>query len=38
MLPGQRPSLVTSHAGDHVGVWLLDGSHRLASARLTFAR
>jgi acyl-ACP thioesterase len=38
ILPGQWPSLVTSHAGDHVGVWLLDGADRLASARLTFGR
>jgi acyl-ACP thioesterase len=38
ILPGQRPSLVTGHADDHVGVWLLDGTRRLASARLTFAR
>jgi acyl-ACP thioesterase len=38
ILPGQRPSLVISHAGDHAGVWLLDGADRLASARLTLAR
>jgi acyl-ACP thioesterase len=38
ILPGQRPSLVTGHANDHVGVWLLGGPGRLASARLTFGR
>jgi len=38
ILPGQRPSLVTSHADDHVGIWLLDGADRLASGRLTLAR
>jgi acyl-ACP thioesterase len=38
VLPGQRPSLVASHAGDHAGVWLVDGAHRLASARLTFVQ
>ena len=36
--PGQQPLLVTSHNSDHVGVWLLDGTHRLASARLILAR
>ena len=38
ILPSQRPGLVTSHEGDRVGVWLLDGAHRLASARLFFAQ
>jgi len=38
ILPGQQPRMVTSQAGDHLGVWLLDGAHRLASARLTFGR
>jgi acyl-ACP thioesterase len=38
ILPGQQPHLVTSQAPDHVGVWLLDGAHRLASAWLTFGR
>jgi acyl-ACP thioesterase len=38
ILPGQQPCLVTSHEGDQVGVWLLDGTHRLASARLTFSQ
>jgi acyl-ACP thioesterase len=38
ILPGQRPRLVTSHQGDQVGIWLLEGAHRLASARLTFAQ
>jgi acyl-ACP thioesterase len=38
ILPGQRPSLVASHTGDHVAIWLLDATGRLASARLTFAR
>jgi len=37
ILPGQQPLLVTSHNSDHVGAWLLDGAHRLASARLTLA-
>ena len=36
--PGQQPCVVTSYTGDHLGVWLLDGAHRLASARLTFGR
>jgi acyl-ACP thioesterase len=36
ILPGQHPRLVTSHKDDQVGVWLLDGAHQLASARLTF--
>jgi acyl-ACP thioesterase len=38
ILPGQQPCLVASHERDEVGVWLLDGAHRLASARLTFAQ
>jgi acyl-ACP thioesterase len=38
ILPGQQPRLVTSHNSDHAGAWLLDGAHRLASARLTFVR
>jgi acyl-ACP thioesterase len=38
ILPGQQPSLVTSHADDQAGIWLLDGAGRLASARLTFVR
>jgi hypothetical protein len=38
ILPSQRPGLVTSHEVDWVGVWLLDGAHRLASARLVFAQ
>jgi acyl-ACP thioesterase len=38
VLPGQEPRVVTSDAHDQVGVWLLDGEHRLASARLTFGR
>jgi acyl-ACP thioesterase len=38
ILPGQQPSLVTSHADGQAGIWLLDGADRLASARLTFAR
>jgi acyl-ACP thioesterase len=38
ILPGQQPHLVTSHERDQVGVWLLDGTHRLASARLTFSQ
>ena len=38
ILPGQQPCLVTSHERDETGVWLLDGAHRLASARLIFAR
>jgi acyl-ACP thioesterase len=37
ILPGQLPFLVTSHTGGHLGAWLLDGAHRLASARLGFA-
>jgi hypothetical protein len=38
ILPSQQPGLVTSHERDRVGVWLLDGAHRLASARLIFAQ
>jgi acyl-ACP thioesterase len=38
ILPGQQPRLVTSREGDQIGVWLLDGTHRLASARLTFSQ
>jgi acyl-ACP thioesterase len=38
VLPGQQPRVVTSDAHDQVGVWLLDGEHRLASARLTLGR
>jgi len=38
ILPGQQPRLVTSHERDQVGVWLLDGGHRLASARLVFGQ
>jgi len=38
ILPGQRPQVVTSHANSQVGVWLLDGAHRLASARLILAQ
>jgi hypothetical protein len=38
ILPGQQPCLVTSHEGDQIGVWLLDGTHRLASARLAFSQ
>jgi acyl-ACP thioesterase len=38
ILPGQQPCLVTGHERDQVGVWLLDGAHRLASARLTFSQ
>ncbi len=38
ILPGQQPPVVTSQIGEHLGVWLLDGAHRLASARLTFGR
>jgi hypothetical protein len=35
ILPGQQPRLVTGHQGDQVGIWLLDGNSRLASARPT---
>ena len=38
ILPGQQPCLVISHERDEVGVWLLDGAHRLASARIIFAQ
>ena len=38
ILPGQRPSLVTSHADGYVAIWLLDTTGRLASARLTLPR
>ena len=38
MLHGQQPRVVVSTAHDQVGVWLLDGGHRLASARLVFGR
>jgi acyl-ACP thioesterase len=38
ILPGQQPRLVTSSERDEAGVWLLDGAHRLASARLMFAQ
>ena len=38
ILPGQRPSLVISHADGQTRVWLMDGAGRLASAQLTFAR
>jgi acyl-ACP thioesterase len=38
ILPTQRPSLVTTRTDDQVGIWLLDGTDRLASARLTLAR
>jgi acyl-ACP thioesterase len=38
IMPGQEPHVVTSHAHDHVGIWLLDGKHRLASARLIFSQ
>ena len=38
IMPGQEPHVVTSHAHDHVGIWLLDGKHRLASARLVFSQ
>ena len=38
ILPGQQPRVVTSSAHDQADVWLLDGEHRLASARLTFGR
>ena len=35
ILPGQRPSLVTTRTSDHLAIWLLDATDRLASARLT---
>ena len=38
ILPGRQPQLVTSHEPGQIGVWLLDGTHRLASARLIFAQ
>ncbi|HUZ38033.1 MAG TPA: acyl-ACP thioesterase domain-containing protein [Streptosporangiaceae bacterium] len=38
MLPGHEPSLVSSPAPGELSVWLLDGPHRLASARLALRR
>ncbi len=35
ILPGHDPRLVTSRAGDDLWVWLLNGTQRLASARLS---
>ena len=35
ILPGHQPRLVTSHTPDQLSCWLLDGSQRLASARLS---
>jgi acyl-ACP thioesterase len=34
ILPGHDPSLVACHEGDQLCCWLMDGGHRLASARL----
>lgn len=36
VLPGHQPRLATSNSGDQAWLWLLAGSQRLASARLTF--
>jgi acyl-ACP thioesterase len=36
VLPGHQPRLASAHAGDQIWLWLLDGPHRLASARLAF--
>lgn len=38
ILPGREPRLVTSRADDQAWVWLLDGTQRLASARLIFGQ
>jgi acyl-ACP thioesterase len=38
ILPGQEPHLVISHTDDQVRAWLVDGTQRLASARLIFGR
>ena len=37
ILPGHDPRLVVSRQPDHLSCWLLDGPHRLASARLARA-
>ncbi len=34
ILPGQRPQLVTSHTESQLQAWLLNGTQRLATARL----
>jgi acyl-ACP thioesterase len=35
ILPGHDPQLITSQARDHLSCWLLHGTQRLASARLS---